>query len=456
VANVTVNRMERWYYQPMNTESGRHVVIGEHFYQPPRKATHDRVAGYASDPSGIDWNRRIAQECYIPQTQRGTLSQVSFDFYATMRAEMNQIAPEQVAHLREAMRLRGVGDPYLHVLLPDLNTRDKGILIQAGYAAFQKEAGFVPEWLWVPETALDNDVLKVAKQSGYRGVLCAPEQIDANGETDNRPVRVPLNGNGEMLVLPFDRPLSSSLAFDAKANADQYVEQVILPRLLRLPKSEPLIAWTDGETFGHHAQFADMFLDYLVTSSLPTAGVAVLGLNEITEVWEEKDYVQGRLRERSAWSCPHGNLQRWHGPCPCDGGHHGGWKQPFSDSLQRLNAQVSAVLDAQLPTDWPHHLSENFATAFEYQGSANTTMSLLAAKASALASLTSCGTFFDNPQTSGRINILFAKQSLENLRDAQHQQLADTLLSELRTGMSQGTDPHSGVSLDQVFSYLLN
>jgi len=439
----------------MNTETGRYVVIGEHFYQPPRKATHRRAEGYGTDPTGIDWNSRIAQECYIPQIKQGTLARASFDFYATMRAEMRQIAPEQTNQLREAMHLRGVGDPFLHVLLPDLNTRDKSILINAGRIAFQNETGFAPQWLWVPETALDNDVLAVAKRSGYKGVLCAPEQVNSDGESSNRPIKIPVHDNGDMLVLPFDRPVSSSLAFDQKTNADEYAQNVIIPRLIRLPMSKPLIAWTDGETFGHHVRFADKFLGWLLENSLPEAGVAVLGINEISDVWEESDYSPGELRQRTAWSCPHGNLQRWHGTCGCHDGDQAQWKESFSHSLDLFNTRVSAVLDAELPTSWAVELSEQFVTAFEYKGAANTDMALLAAKASALAAQTSCGTFFGDPQTSGRINILFARQAAEHLRDAQYGQVADELMRELSEGMSSGVDQHTRLPLSEIFGDLL-
>lgn len=439
----------------MSTLERRHVVIGEHFYQPPRKATHARVADISTDPDNIDWNKRIANECYIPQTSRGTLNQASFDFYATIRQEMGSIAPQESAKLREAMHVRGVGDPFLHVLLPDLDTRDKDILIKAGKVAFEQEAGIAPQWLWVPETALDLDVLRVAKLNGYTGVLCAPEQF-ATYDLDSRPVKVELPGYGQILALPFDRPFSSSLAFDSKTDADRYTNEVILPRLLRLPMSVPLVGWTDGETFGHHAKFADLFLHYLVTHSLGNVGVSMLGVNQLTDVWEESDYVSGTLRERTAWSCPHGDLVRWHGACPCDGGHNGEWKAHFYSALQEFNHEVSQILDSQLNEDWPLQLSEHFGDAFAYEGGANTEHSLLAAKASSLAAQTSCGTFFDNPITSGRINVVFVLQALEHLRDAQLSSLADGLEKNLRTSFARGVDPHTGDNLEAIFADTLS
>ncbi|GIK84250.1 MAG: glycoside hydrolase [Patescibacteria group bacterium] len=437
--------------------SERFSVVGEHFYQPSRSASHIRLKHLRT--SDTDWNAVIARECYIPQLQSGTLEKASFDFYATIRRDMLRIAPKESVALRESMRARGVGDPYLHALLPDLPERDKVILVQAGWEAFKKDAGGVPpQWFWAPETALDTQTLEVLARVGYKGVICAPEQIGGvKGEIDNFPVRIKLKSRAEILLLPFDRPLSSQFAFEDKSNADRFADQVVKPRILRLPKSVPIIGWTDGETFGHHAKFADKFLQHLVSSSLPSIGVAVLGLNQIQEVWDKNDYRDGRLRERTAWSCPHGDLARWHKECPCDAGWHGGWKRSFSNALAELNRQVDSVLDKQLGRFWSEELAKNFDTYFYFHGEVkNNKKSLYAAKASALGAQISCGTFFDNPGTSGTINMLFARQTLEHLIDAGYSRLAQQLKQQFLQTLSNGMDPHTKKQLDKYFAYYFN
>lgn len=434
----------------------RFVVLGEHFYQPSRLATHNRLADLHSDPEGVNWNSVVASECYIPQTQQGTLEHVSFDFYATIRREMLEIAPDEAVKLKEAMKKRGVGDPFLHVLLPDLTRRDKEVLVRAGYNAFSNETGVAPQWFWAPETALDYETLAVLTEVGYQGVLCAPEQIDGISEAaDNKPIQISLPNGKNILALPFDRPFSQALAFANKSNADEYTYGTMIPRIDSLPETIPLVGWTDGETFGHHAKFADLFLHFLATESLPSAGVAVLGLNEIQDIWLPSDIRQGLLRPRSAWSCPHGDLIRWHGACPCDGGHHGGWKMHFSTAFQQLNQRVDQVLDSELGDGWVDRLTDSFVDAFYYQGSANSELSLLAAKASSLGAQISCGTFFESPNTSGRINVLFARQTIENLRDAGYGELSDQLLAELRANLAAGLDPFTNQSLETLFSDLL-
>ncbi len=435
----------------------RFSVVGEHFYQPSRYPSHSRIKRLRT--SDKDWNSIIARECYIPQLQSGTLEKASFDFYTTIRHDMLKIAPRESVALRESMRARGVGDPYLHVLLPDLNQRDKLLLIEAGWNAFKKDThGVPPQWFWAPETALDNDTLEALVEVGYKGVICAPEQLRvAGGNIDNYPVRLKLKNGAQILALPFDRPLSSAFAFEDKSNADEFARNIISPRILRLPKSVPIVGWTDGETFGHHAKFADMFLQRLVTDSLPSLGVAVLGLNSIQDVWEKADYTDGALIDRTAWSCPHGDLARWHRECPCDGGFHGGWKRNFSTALSELNRQVDMILDKELDRFWPEKMKKDFDKYFYFEGGRNNSKrSLLAAKASVLGALISCGTFYDNPGTSGTINMLFARQALEHLIDAGFGRLAQELQRKFLQTLAAGVDPHSQKQLDKYFAYYFN
>lgn len=437
----------------MKRREQRHVVLGEHFYQPLRKGSHRRVSHIETDPQGVNWNEIIARECYIPQLQSGTLEQVSFDFYTTMRRELRQFAPRESKRLASALRERGVGDSFLHVLLPDISDRDKRILVKAGKKAFRVESGKDPQWFWAAETALDYPTLEVIADSGYKGVICAPEQIDCVGVADNKPVKIKLKKGREIVLLGFDRPFSSSMAFADKSNADSFAQSVVLPRVYQQPQSRPLVGWTDGETFGHHAKSADIFLYYLLAHTLPNNNISVVGINEAEDVWEPQDYQQGVLRERTAWSCPHGDLIRWHGACPCDAGYHGGWKADFMGALLNFNTQIDALLDSELgKRRWANGLANQFEKYLYHKGAKNSKQSLLAAKASALAAVTSCGTFFENPDTSGHINILFIQQAIEHLRDAGFEELAIRLHVEVSNRLARAVNPMTYQSLAKTFA----
>jgi hypothetical protein len=173
--------------------------------------------------------------------------------------------------------------------------------------------------LWSLETALDTATLVDAQQAGYKGVLCAPEQLERidGRPADNSPVRINLTNNGQIIAFAFDRPISSRLAFGAKDNADKFTYEVILKQLAELLQGDTLLTWTDAETFGHHYKFADLFLHYLLTNSLPSQNIHPVSLTQALELIQLEDLPEARLRERTAWSCPHGDLVRWNGECPC-------------------------------------------------------------------------------------------------------------------------------------------
>lgn len=439
----------------MSSRSELSVVLHQHLYQPLRQGSHDNIAGLGTDPKGEDWTDIISMQCYLPQLQAGIFEYTSLDCYPGVRHHPTiQNSPETLA-LKQALRDRGVGDPFLHVLLPDLNKQDKQILVGAGLQAFFAETGKQPLWFWAPETALDFETVEVLSSFGYRGVICAPEQIDTNGFPDNRPIRIKIQGDGYFLALPFDTVLSKKLAFGNKSNADHFTRDYIKGRYHGLSPTQPLIGSTDGETFGHHDPGGVEFLQYLFEVSLQESNITPVGINNLLEIWSDADYSHGRLINRSAWSCPHGDLVRWHDACPCDNGHHGGWKYQFSHSLRRFNTGVTLLVNEELGNSWPETLIQNFADALYYRGSQNTTLSLLAAKASALAAQTSCGTFFEDPGTSGAINFLFARQAAEHLSDAAYPELAHKLLWDLRQELSYGIDPKTKKPLNDLFDYYL-
>lgn len=397
--------------------SAREIVIGLHLYQPPRRAFHQDLKDRSTDPQGIDWTERIFQECYRRLVDERILTLASFDIYGTLRHELKRIDRNHSQALSRALKDHGVGEPYLHPILPDLCHEDKEILIGAGYEDFRRTTGKAPQVFWPPETALDQETLTVLAPY-YRAVLCAPSQIRRRDglPADNRPTRIGL-GRHSILALPFDGYVSNKLGFDAKLDADRFVGEHILPALRPLDTRQRLIGWTDAETFGHHYRQGDLFLQYLLFHSLPDRGVIPVSINELLRA--DTDPGEGQINHRTAWSCDHGDLRRWHEPCPCGYGDLT-WKGPFYAGLHTLNAFVSGLVRDKLGPQFKDELITDFSKYLENPGGKLSRQkdSLLSAKASALAGVTSCGTFYDNPHTSGHINALFALQSLYHLVDA--------------------------------------
>ncbi len=408
-------------------------VIGLHLYQPPRQAFHNELSHIDTDPTHIDWTERILNESYHPLSTGGTLDTASFDMYGTLRQRIHELSPEVYSRMMEQMRENGVGDSYLHPILPDLSDGDKRILIQAGRELFFEETGVFPQVFWPPESALDYQTLNILAEVGYQGFICAPDQIKrADGlSSDNKPTRVRVAGGRSLIALPFDRPVSEELAFNPKVNADAFVSQIIDPARQRINGFNSLIAWTDGETFGHHNKRSIRFLEYLLSDALKGHEFIPVSINLLLSLVNNPG--EGFLNQRTAWSCPHGDLVRWHGECGCGDGHDTAWKSPFYDAMHRLNAEISAVVAKHMP-DYEEYLYAELKPALMFPGGAEASLelSLLAAKASALAALTSCATYFDDPHVSGNINVLFAYQACLHLRDAGFQRESERIMESFK------------------------
>lgn len=401
------------------------VVIGLHFYQPPREAVHKRLEHVNSDPQGINWTEIITQECYRPLRDLSVLPKVSYDFYGTLDRALASIDLDTKDAMRAHLYDNGVADTYIHPLLPDLSKDDKRIVVGAGVKRFVDITGRSPRFFWLPETAIDTETLQVLAEYGIEGFFCSPDQVELNNGSDasNTPTRIRLPSGSSILAMPFDRHFSKKLAFDDnpddkdRADAYRFTSRVVLPALGRLRNGFPLVGYTDGETFGHHMQWGGAFIDTLVNHALPASGVKVVPINEVD--MDSVTLAEGSIRERSAWGCSHGDLARWHGGCDC-GGWNVGWKRPFYHGVHGLNRSVTQLVEAELGDGYLEKITAYFEQGFGNPGAGSSApeLSLVSAKVSALTAVTSCATFFEDPGVSGGINILFARQTVEHLVDA--------------------------------------
>lgn len=398
---------------------GREIVVGLHFYQPPRRAFHPELSQISTDPQNKDWTSIIGNECYKPLAAEGVLEKASFDIYQTLLIQLEKLDPLTADLYKISMATNGIGEAFIHPILPDLTNEDKNIVVSAGVKRFFDITGTMPKYFWPPETAIDTSTLEVLSANGYQGFICAPEQIyqEDHQSSDNRPTLITLPSGRQIIALPFDRTISSRLAFDPKNNADYFTDTSIKPRANNLGADQTLIAWTDAETFGHHWHLADKFLTYLLDTSLPSVGLYPIPINELE--FKRKKMPKGQIVERSAWSCPHGNLIRWGGQCDCGEGKDTSWKQPFYDSMRFLNESITKVVQRELGNNYGQVVSGDFFANYAFPDRVGDPYSsLVSSKISSLVARTSCATFFSHPEVSGKINLLYAYQSLLYLSES--------------------------------------
>src|SRR5690606_6260861 len=143
----------------------------------------------------------------------------------------------------------------------------------------------------------------------------------------------------------YEQELSGRISFDPGItnNADHFANWHLLPKLRtdKLERGQPQIITiaSDGELYGHHQKFRDLFLSHLLNSSGHRAG-----LNFVFPALWLRDHPPTReitIRENTSWSCHHGIL-RWSGTCPC-GGADATWKARLLTAFDRVAARLDTI-----------------------------------------------------------------------------------------------------------------
>jgi len=177
----------------------RFVVIHGHFYQPPRENPWlETVEVQDSAAPAHDWNERVTDECYAPNTAARRLDEtnrivditnnyerISFNVGPTLFAWLVRERPTVAAKIVEADRSSSrahgghggaIAQVYNHMILPLASRRDKVTQVRWGLDDFRARFGRDPEGMWLPETAVDDESLEVLAEAGVRFTILAPHQ----------------------------------------------------------------------------------------------------------------------------------------------------------------------------------------------------------------------------------------------------------------------------------------
>ena len=337
---------------------GRLVVHG-HFYQPSRV---DPFSGTVPpDPSAApahDWTARVSAEAYRPNAERGNLRHTSWDLGPTLAGWLEGGDP--IAYrgfVAGDQGQNGLAQPFHHTILPLASAADRRVEIRWGLRDFELRFGRPAVGMWLPEAAVDMATLRLLADAGVRHTILAPWQADEAHIETRRPYRVELGAGRNMVVALYDRELSTAVSFDPRAttDADVFALERVEPRLASgtLPDDEPplVVIATDGELYGHHRPFRELFLERLVQPG--TDGVSRgFDIASLAEALTEPDGHPFRsigIVERTSWSCHHG-VQRWATECGCVS--DGRWKGPLRAALERLAAGID-VVTPQLAAAFP-------------------------------------------------------------------------------------------------------
>lgn len=376
---------------------GRLAVHG-HFYQPERcDPFSSLVPGDPAASPAHDWNERITDECYAPNAERGNFGRIGWDVGPTLARWLRRERPDvHTAIVRQEMGRNGMAQAFHHAILPLASVRDRRTEIRWGLRDFELRFGHRSLGLWLPETAVDLLTLRIAAEEGVRYTILAPWQAGVAVDT-RRLYRVELGGGDSMIVAFYDDVLSARVSFDpgATLDADRFALESVAPALAGTAAPQPsagfphaplgtpgdsdspsgtapgdphsfrrsevpslparpavvseelpplLLIASDGELYGHHATFRDLFLARLTAWHYPGFGVTTLGDLVADALQREESLPLATIRDATSWSCHHG-IARWSAECP--DARDGRWKQPLRAALDRLAARLDLVTERE-------------------------------------------------------------------------------------------------------------
>jgi len=427
------------------------LAVHGHFYQPARE---DPFTGrVVRDPSAApahDWTDRVALESYAPNAELGNFERIGWDLGPTVARWMREHRPGLHDRIMAQADRQGVmAQAYHHTILPLGSARDRRTEIRWAIRDMELRTGIRPTGLWLPETAVDWLTLRTCAEEGIRWTILAPWQAE-DGIDTRVAHRVELGSGLRIVVGFYDAGLSATVSFDASAtsDADRFAAG---PVTHRLGGGGTSMICTDGELYGHHQPFRDLFLQRLLTDAARDHGIAVTTPGAWLSSLDPDELPVARIAERTSWSCHHG-VARWSTDCGCAA--DGRWKAPLRQAFDRLAVAIDTLTAARLrvlgmdtwavrdryvdvasgylaSADWvADELWRAGRTGDDAAG--QELLTLMQAQASRLAMFASCGWYWEDPRRLETAQVLrFAAHAVRLVDRVCGTDLEQTLVDEL-------------------------
>jgi alpha-amylase/alpha-mannosidase (GH57 family) len=475
----------------------RYVCIHGHFYQPPRENPWLEVIELQDSAYPYhDWNARITAECYAPNATSRILdkknrivqmvnnySKMSFNFGPTLLAWMEKKAANTYQAILEAdleshEHFSGHGSAlaqaYNHMILPLANSRDKLTQVIWGIQDFMHRFGRQPEGMWLPETAVDLETLRILVELGIRFTILSQHQagrirpLEGGDWEDVRDAKIDTrmpyllnHPSGKSIAIFFyNGPISLAVAFEKLlSSGESFVRRIVGGFSERDDRPQLVHIATDGETYGHHHRFGDMALAYAF-DAIQSKGLAHLtNYGAYLEKYPPTHEVE--ILENTSWSCAHG-VERWRSNCGCQTGKHADWNQTWRTSLREAldelrdtlnpiyeekmrlllkdpwearNDYIQVILDrspANVENFLRQHGTHDLSDMEEIAA-----LKALELQRHLMLMYTSCGWFFDDISGMETVQILqYAARTLQLAREILDQDLEPSFLAHLAQAKS--------------------
>jgi alpha-amylase/alpha-mannosidase (GH57 family) len=368
------------------------VVLHGHFYQPPRESPWtDEVPEQEGARPYHDWNERIWDECYRPNTASRVLDTVgriraivnnfewmSFNVGPTLMTWLERTHPQVVTRMQAADaasvgRLghgNAIAQAYHHLILPLASRRDRRTQIVWGLREFAHRFGRDAAGMWLPETAIDAETVEDLIAAGVRFTILSPYQAKrvrplpggdwrgvAGGGIDPKVpyrIRSRRQADAHLDVFFYDGPIARGVAFDGLLRSSAgLADRLAAAADASRGGLQAVSVAVDGETFGHHWPFGDMclasfFLDEAAKRNMRIANYAAVLAQQPPAL--EVELEAGPAGEGTAWSCAHG-VGRWVRDCGCSTGAEPGWNQawrtPLRTGLDHLRNAATTIFETR-------------------------------------------------------------------------------------------------------------
>ncbi len=372
----------------MTEKKDVYLTIHGHFYQPPRENPWlEAIETQDSATPAHDWNERINEECYNPNSVSKIVDShnrildmvnnyeyMSFNFGPTLLSWMENFAPnayERIlkADLESVSEHNGHGNAiaqvYNHMIMPLANLQDKITQTVWGIKDFETRFGRKPEGMWLAETAVDDETLRVLVDNGIKYTILSPYQALKVKEFKNKDWQDVSWGNIDPAkayryyiksapdkyidLFFYDGAISKSVAFDELLKDGNKFIKRLKEGVSELRDYSQLInIATDGESYGHHTKFGDMALAYVLKLRAKDEGFIITNYAEYLEKYPPENEVD--IKQASSWSCFHG-VGRWCDDCGCSTGGHPGWNQkwrkPLRNALDYLRDELIVIFEKE-------------------------------------------------------------------------------------------------------------
>ncbi len=173
-----------------------------------------------------------------------------------------------------------------------------------------------------------------------------PEPYDVS-----EPYVVELSEGRSIIAFFYNGKLSGDVSFNQNAtgDADRFTTDWLLPELnrekLSRDEAQLLVVATDGELYGHHQSYRDLFLRHLTETSVRAAGMELTFPSRY--IRENPPRRRIRIYDNSSWSCHHG-VARWSTGCGCTAGDSS-WKTVLRRACDVVAEDVDRIYAIQAP-----------------------------------------------------------------------------------------------------------